>query len=60
MRKSPHLVSLFIHNPLNQGLKPWRDVQKDYKFSIEYFDKSIEDSLKRAKFEIKEYGAKDE
>lgn len=34
--------------------------KKDYKFSIEYFDKSIEDSLKRAKFEIKEYGAKDE
>lgn len=34
--------------------------KKDYKFSIEYFDKSIEDSLKRAKFEIKEYGNKDE
>ncbi|RXJ97043.1 hypothetical protein CRU94_02715 [Arcobacter sp. AHV-9/2010] len=34
--------------------------KKDYKFYIEYFDKSIEDSLKRAKFEIKEYGSKDE
>ena len=34
--------------------------KKDYKISIEYFDEKIEDSLKRAKFEIYKYGIKDE
>ena len=34
--------------------------KKDYKISIEYFDEKIEDSLKRAKFEIYKYGTKDE
>ncbi|AXK48123.1 hypothetical protein CRU87_01540 [Aliarcobacter trophiarum LMG 25534] len=32
--------------------------KENYKFSIEYFDKTLENSLKRAKFEIKQIGGK--
>lgn len=32
--------------------------KENHKFSIEYFDKTLEDSLKRAKFEIKQIGEK--
>lgn len=32
--------------------------KENHKFSIEYFDKNLEDSLKRTKFEIKQIGEK--